>query len=885
MDSIGIKLGIQGEREFKEALKDTNAQMKLMGAELKLVASQFDATDKSQAALTARGDALRNSISTQTEKVDTLKNALQHAANSYGESDKRTVNWKTQLALAEAELNKLDSELEKNEKAMKDAASGMDAFGKNTEAGHAGVKTLGNLLGENLSKSASETKDKIVGLASGFVNFAKDTVTGENSVKSLGDALANKLKGNLDETGESADKAEKELKESGNAASDSESKFSKLGDVLKGSAAAMGAFALAAGAAIAGTVKALADFSVGTAAYADDILTMSTVTGMSTDTLQEYKYAADLVDVSMETLTGTMAKNIKSMDKARDAIVAGKGSTNDMVKAYESLGIAVSFPNGELKDSEYIYWKAIDALGEMEEGAERDALAMTIFGKSAQDLNPLIAQGSKGFAELSEEARKAGVVLSSDQLNMAGDFDDTVQKLTQGSNAAKNALGMVLMPVLNELGGTGVDLLGQFTTALNESDGDFSKFGETVGILVTGVTDSLFQMLPQILELATSIVGGLAQGIIDNLPLILDSAVEIVLQLISGVIEALPQIVEAALQLVMSLVEGLTTAIPKLIPAIIEVVTGIAEMLIDNIPLLIDAALKLVIALATGIIDALPKLVEKIPKIITSIVATLKDNIPTIIETGVKLLVSLIENLPSIINTIVDALPQLIHSVVDYILNNIPVLIDAGIQLFIALVHSLPEIILTIVKVIPSIIKSIVTAIVEHIPELAKAGLNLIKGLWQGISDAGQWLRDKISGFFGGVVDSIKNFFGINSPSTLFAELGDYMAQGLGIGFGDEMKSVGRDMQNAIPSQFDTDVDFNINARQKARNSLADILAQFETVDAAVAPLLGDYSSAATDSGIMDVTIQLVLDGSVLTNKTSRVAYAHNQAHIRAYGL
>jgi len=85
-------------------------------------------------------------------------------------------------------------------------------------------------------------------------------------------------------------------------------------------------------------------------------------------------------------------------------------------------------------------------------------------------------------------------------------------------------------------------------------------------------------------------------------------------------------------------------------------------------------------------------------------------------------------------------------------------------------------------------------------------GTNLIQGLWQGISDAGAWLRDKISGFFGGVVDSIKNFFGIRSPSTLFAGLGFNMGEGIGVGFEKAMDGVARNMQNAIPTGFDMNV-------------------------------------------------------------------------------
>jgi len=92
------------------------------------------------------------------------------------------------------------------------------------------------------------------------------------------------------------------------------------------------------------------------------------------------------------------------------------------------------------------------------------------------------------------------------------------------------------------------------------------------------------------------------------------------------------------------------------------------------------------------------------------------------------------------------------------------------------------------------------------------AGGELIKGLWQGIRDMGTWLKDKIAGFFDGVVDNIKDFFGIHSPSTLFHdEIGEMLAEGVGLGFTDRMKSVTKDMQKALPTSFDTKVNAAYN--------------------------------------------------------------------------
>ncbi|GHU82898.1 hypothetical protein AGMMS50284_5520 [Clostridia bacterium] len=96
-----------------------------------------------------------------------------------------------------------------------------------------------------------------------------------------------------------------------------------------------------------------------------------------------------------------------------------------------------------------------------------------------------------------------------------------------------------------------------------------------------------------------------------------------------------------------------------------------------------------------------------------------------------------------------------------------------------------------------SVLKGIGAAMV------VEAGANLIKGLWEGIKNVGAWLWDKIKGFFGGIVDGIKNFFGIHSPSTLFAGLGKNMGEGIGVGFEDTMGQVAKDMQNAIPTDFD----------------------------------------------------------------------------------
>jgi phage-related protein len=224
----------------------------------------------------------------------------------------------------------------------------------------------------------------------------------------------------------------------------------------------------------------------------------------------------------------------------------------------------------------------------------------------------------------------------------------------------------------------------------------------------------------------------------------------------------------------------------------------------------------------TSLVDALPEIVdaivEAIPEIIDGIITAVIESIPQLIDAGVRLLISLIQNLPRIITTVVAAIPKIISSLIDAIIGNIDKIILAGVQLLIALVQNTPKIIIEVVKAIPKIVKGIIDAIIDFVPILADAGLDLIKGLWQGIKDAGQWLWDKISGFFGDVMGKIKSFFGIKSPSAVFADLGNNMGLGIGVGFEGAMKKVSEDMKKAIPTDFDVDAGLNLSG-SLARNA------------------------------------------------------------------
>ena len=110
---------------------------------------------------------------------------------------------------------------------------------------------------------------------------------------------------------------------------------------------------------------------------------------------------------------------------------------------------------------------------------------------------------------------------------------------------------------------------------------------------------------------------------------------------------------------------------------------------------------------------------------------------------------------------------------------------------------------------IPELIGAIVNGVSSAAPQLLDAGKNLIEGLWEGIKSMYNWIKDKVSDFFSGIVDGVKDMLGIHSPSKVFADIGDNMALGLGEGFEDAMSDVGKQIERAVPTDFDFKANIN----------------------------------------------------------------------------
>ena len=256
-----------------------------------------------------------------------------------------------------------------------------------------------------------------------------------------------------------------------------------------GSVAALGAIAAAVAVAIK-AIKELHDMTLEAASDVDDLVTQSMVTGLSTKTLQEMQYASEFVDVSVDTMTGSMTKLTRAMADARN----GNEAT---AKAFAELGVSVTDSNGNLRSAEDVFYDIIDALGQIDNQTERDAMAMEILGKSAQDLNPLILAGSDAMKQYAEEAAAVNYVLSDEQVAALAAVDDAHQKYMLTVEAAKNQLAADFAPASQaamEAFAHAVQIAGKTLTESHIIENLAHVIQGIMGILDSGM--SLFDNMP-----------------------------------------------------------------------------------------------------------------------------------------------------------------------------------------------------------------------------------------------------------------------------------------------------------------------------------------------------------------------------------------------------
>lgn len=584
-----------------------------------------------------------------------------------------------------------------------------------------------------------------------YLAFQRELITTENQLESLNNSIS--------DTGNEAEQAAGKMDDI-NAGS-----INVATAAVKVGVKAFAAYSAAIGAAGTAAFKLAADAG----AMADDINTLAKVTGMSTEQLQIYSLYSAQVDVDTETIAKAMQKLTVNMGDAAD------GSASATAK-FDKLGISVKDVNGNLKSNDEVFAEALDKLAQMENETERDAAAMDLFGKSAQELNPLILGGADAFRDMGEAAKANGLILSQEALDSLNEFNDSIDDLKTNVTGAGNVLAGSFAPkfqVFTDIIGDGAagiitDVAAIFsgealdgtaltnklsemgTSLIGAIEGFLPGFVQGFNTVFISAVDSVMQTLPTAIsslvamisdnlvlnaEAGTRLFSVIAEAVPEVVVTVAEAVPEIVEAIVDTLSSAVPTIIDTGFNLLTALVDSLPKIISTITKKIPDIITGITGIITKSVPKIAEAGTKLFSSLADSIPEVVVTLTQAVPQIITSVVSVITESVPVIMEAGITLLTSLVGALPDIIVTIVEALPQIITGIIEALVSAIPQLIETGVNLFVSLIEALPDIIITIVEAIPQIITGIIDTLIEAVPQLIEAGITLFISLVEALPE------------------------------------------------------------------------------------------------------------------------------------------------------
>lgn len=290
------------------------------------------------------------------------------------------------------------------------------------------------------------------------------------------------------------EQVEQQTKETGSETDNLKEKQRQAGEQSDKSGAQMGAAFAAVTAAIQVGIQVVTQIiqkfqeaAVAAAEYADNVNTLAATYQISTDSLQKFQYASDLIDVSVETFGSSIGRLAKNMGQA-------DSGAKKQTEAFKKLGVSIYNSNGQLRDSEDVFYDVIDALGNLNNETQADVYANALFGRSFQDLNPLVVAGTDKLRALGAEAEEVGYVIDSNVLNATNEFQDNLDRMANLSDLATRSFSAGMTPALNRV-----------TEAFNKT-------------LASPSTQRMLEQVGEALGHIVEFFGNLANAIIKNMP-------------------------------------------------------------------------------------------------------------------------------------------------------------------------------------------------------------------------------------------------------------------------------------------------------------------------------------------------------------------------------
>lgn len=693
-------------------------------------------------------------------------------------------------------IKSIDSQIKSLSAEMKANIAEMEASGNAEGALQAKMEGLNKIAGaqteklSSLKKEYDDQKAKLDRMREAVDEAAKAHGEGSKEAIKARDAynrqasvvadLETKMSGARSEIA----KINTTMKSGGEKTEDLSGKMETLGKVAmvklaQESLGKLDAALTAIGKKLADAGKALFDLAKDSGAWADGLITTSVQTGISTETLQEWTYAARFVDTEVDTIAKSMQKLTRNMTS----------NSKETKSAFTQLGVSVRDSSGNLRDSQTVFWEAIEALGRVEDETTRNSLSMQIFGKSAMELNPLIVAGAETWNAYCQEAHTAGAVLSEDGVASLGAFDDAMQKNDATLQGLQRQIMASLIPAFTVIAEKVNEVARKFAewASSNEGKEAIGKIAETVSNLVQSLSGKLGPAVQGVINLFSR------AGAVINFLSANWKTIETVIITVAAAIAAL-KVVMIAFNIAM-IATNPFAAIGAIIAILIPVIIGVVKLISDN-----SEQIKAFFASVAAFFAQKWEQLKASAMAIWNAIVTTFTNAKTAIETAFSTIGTFFAGVWTAISTA-------FNEVITFFSN----LFTSAYTAVTGAFNSIGEFFNNLWTTIKNVFST-------ALGDFASIGLNMLQGIWNGISNATQWLWDKLSGWCGSVVDKVKNFFGIHSPSRVMRDqVGMMLGRGVAEGVEQSAGLVQRAYNSLMPKA--QTITANVNAARGVAGS------------------------------------------------------------------
>lgn len=626
---------------------------------------------------------------------------------------------------------------------------------------------------------------------------------------------------------------------------DASDKTSDFADKLKtglATAAKVGAAALTAAAT---GVAALTKVSIDQyAEYEQLVGGVDTLFKEASDTVQQYaanafQTAGMSANEYMDTVTSFSASLLQGLggDTAQAAEYANRAVT-DMADNANKMGTDLTMIQNAYQGFAKQNYTMLDNL-------------KLGYGGTQEEMKRLIADA----AALTDVQEELGVTVDANSMS----FDNIVNAISV-VQSNMGIMGTTSKEAASTIQGSIASMQAAWTnflTGMADPDQDFdallSNLVDSVVTVGNNLIPRIQMLLPRLAEGLTQLVQGLLPYIPTTLQTLLPTLIDGAAALLNGFVAVLPDIITTALN-----------SLPQLLDAAVSIVTNLVTALVESAGQLAEAGGQLLEQVVDGIVNGIPDMVARLPEVIDAFLNFITEHLPDVLDKGVELLGELAFGIIEAIPDLVAQLPEIITSITEFFTENFPKIVTKGGellgQLIVGILGAIPEIAVNL----PKVISALVEAFKSGWQQIKNVGKYLLEGLWSGISEKISWLTNKVTNAVGSVISGVKNFLGIASPSKVFAQIGGFMAEGLGEGWANEFGSVKRSIENGM--DFGTaNVDFAASGLGRSSNGLHSAL----------------QSVAASVGQNFTITVQSVLDGKVIGES----AYQYSRNKQRAYGM